>query len=379
MSHPRTLTHRLLTGGGWPPTVVAGAEPPTRILARSHRIARQRHHTTSERIIARTLVFGASALLAAGFLTWSPSSTTGWEQGSAEATLWQLLNGARTNNGMAPLQQHGGLLGIARWRSQDMLDPGLLQPHHSRLQLPRLHATTTPTASRMPGPVRTSAGTPGSSDARRRSRVHEQFMGSAGHRANVLTAAFTHGAVGAAAADGRHVPGKRPEPAHVHGAVPPGSRALPRLPLPLPLPLRPSPGPPRHPSTAVGGGGGGGGSGGCGCGGGTGRPAAGAGARVGSAEADAAGDDGHAPRRARRQRQGLDGVTTLVIERPGANLAARLAADDALGIPRYSPDAATDDEPQAQVARGMEVTAAAPAQSGLFDGIVGALLGFLFG
>ncbi len=76
---------------------------------------------------------------------------------------------------------------------------------------------------------------------------------------------------------------------------------------------------------------------------------------------------------------GLDGVTTLVIERPGANLAARLAADDALGIAKYSADAATDEEPQPQLARGMEVTAAAPAQAGLFDGIVGALLGFLFG
>ena len=76
---------------------------------------------------------------------------------------------------------------------------------------------------------------------------------------------------------------------------------------------------------------------------------------------------------------GLDGVTTLVIQRPGANLAARLAADDALGIPRYSPDAATDDEPQPLLAQGMQVTAAATTQAGLFDGIVGALLGFLFG
>jgi hypothetical protein len=76
---------------------------------------------------------------------------------------------------------------------------------------------------------------------------------------------------------------------------------------------------------------------------------------------------------------GLDGVTTLVIERPGANLAARLAADDSLGLPRYTPGAATDDEPRPLVAHGMQVTAAAPAQAGLFDGIVGALLGFLFG
>src|SRR5687767_2240408 len=73
------------------------------------------------RIIARTLLFGTSALLAAGLLTWSPSATTGWNQGSAEATLWQLLNGARTNNGLAPIQQHGTLVGIARWRSTDMI------------------------------------------------------------------------------------------------------------------------------------------------------------------------------------------------------------------------------------------------------------------
>ena len=74
------------------------------------------------RIIARTIVFGASALLAAGLLTWSPSATTGWNQGSAEATLWQLLNGARTNNGLAPVQQHGTLVGMARGRSADMLN-----------------------------------------------------------------------------------------------------------------------------------------------------------------------------------------------------------------------------------------------------------------
>ena len=34
-------------------------------------------------------------------------------------------------------------------------------------------------------------------------RVHEKFMASAGHRANVLDPLFTHGGVGAAAADGK--------------------------------------------------------------------------------------------------------------------------------------------------------------------------------
>ena len=77
--------------------------------------------TTPRRIITRTLGLGLSALIAAGLLTWSPAVTTGWNQGSAEATLWQLLNGARVNNGMAPLQQHSTLIGLARWRSSDML------------------------------------------------------------------------------------------------------------------------------------------------------------------------------------------------------------------------------------------------------------------
>jgi hypothetical protein len=76
---------------------------------------------------------------------------------------------------------------------------------------------------------------------------------------------------------------------------------------------------------------------------------------------------------------GLDGVTTLVVERPGADLTARLAADDALGIARYDGDQTMDAESEPHVAKGMEVAAAASPEPGLFDGIVGALLGFLFG
>jgi uncharacterized protein YkwD len=73
------------------------------------------------RIVARTLGLGLSALVAAAVLAWTPSATSGWNQGSAEATLWQLLNGARVNNGMAPVQQHSTLISLARWRSSDML------------------------------------------------------------------------------------------------------------------------------------------------------------------------------------------------------------------------------------------------------------------
>ncbi len=72
---------------------------------------------------------GAAASVAVGVLTASAlgsmaGAATAWNQGSAEATLWQLLNGARANNGLAPLQQHGTLIGLAQWRSYDMVDRG---------------------------------------------------------------------------------------------------------------------------------------------------------------------------------------------------------------------------------------------------------------
>ena len=73
------------------------------------------------RVAARALGVGIMSLAMAGVLTWAPAATTGWSQGAAESTLWQLMNGARVNNGRAPVQSHGTLVGLARWRSSDML------------------------------------------------------------------------------------------------------------------------------------------------------------------------------------------------------------------------------------------------------------------
>ena len=155
-----------------------------------------------QRVVARTLVLGASALLAAAaMLTWGPSSTSGWNQGAAEGTLWQLLNGARTNNGMAPLQQHGTLVGIARWRSSDMLARNYFShtiPGCGCL----VYAYYDSNGLAYDWAGENIGWNSGLDDAHSPVRVHEKFMGSAGHRANVLTAAFTHGAVGAAAGDG---------------------------------------------------------------------------------------------------------------------------------------------------------------------------------
>src|SRR5215210_4627695 len=81
----------------------------------------QSHADRTRRVVTRALGMGIACLAVAGLLAWTPAAATGWNQGSAESTLWQLMNGARVNNGLAPVQSHGTLVGLARWRSSDML------------------------------------------------------------------------------------------------------------------------------------------------------------------------------------------------------------------------------------------------------------------
>jgi uncharacterized protein YkwD len=315
------------------------------------------------RIIARTVAFGASALLAAALLTWSPAATTGWNQGSAEATLWQLMNGARTNNGLAPVQQHGTLVSLARWRSSDMLAKDYFS--HTIAGCGCLvYAYYDSNGLRYDWAGENIGWNSGLDDSYSPVRVHEKFMASPGHRANVLDGRFTHGGVGAAAADNRMFQG------YVQN-----TRMYTELFLQAPA----SAAAPPPPS-------GGGGSGGGGSGGGGGGSSAGAGGTYTQPVAAAPRPTPKpkpkpkemsvdAPARP-RSTAGLDGVATVVIERHTVDVAGRLAADDALGIPSLPTTALVAGEP---AATDMEVTAAEPAEAGLFDGIVGAVLGFFFG
>lgn len=216
------------------------------------------------RVVARTVLFGASALFAAGMLTWTPAAVSGWNQGGAEGTLWQLLNGARVNNGLAPLQHHGTLLGIARWRSSDML----ARDYFSHT-IPgcgcSVYAYYDQNGVNYVWGGENIAWNSGRSDADSPFAAHNAFMNSAGHRANVLHAAFTHGAVGAAAADNQmyqgyvqntrmytelfmQAPGA-PAPAPAPAAPAPAPAA------PAPAPAAPAPAPvaaaPAAPAAAV--------------------------------------------------------------------------------------------------------------------------------
>ena len=153
------------------------------------------------RVMARALALSGTALMAAALLAWTPQPTTGWDQSSAEATLWQLLNGARVNNGLQPLTQHGTLVSLARWRSQDMVDRDYFSHTILGTSWQVYHWYDSNGLSWSSGGENIGYNN-GYADADSPVKIHEGFMNSAGHRANILNATWSHGGVGAYGADG---------------------------------------------------------------------------------------------------------------------------------------------------------------------------------
>ena len=312
------------------------------------------------RIVARTLGLGISSLVAAALLTWTPAATTGWSQGAAESTLWQLMNGARSNNGVAPVQSHGTLVGLARWRSADMLAKDYFS--HTVAGCGCLvYAYYDSNGLSYDWAGENIGWNSGLSDAQSPVRVHERFMASAGHRANVLDWRFTHGGVGAAAADNKQFQGYVQNTrmytelfmeASGGGSAPPPS------------------------------GGGGGGSapppgGGGGGGGGSAAPAAPK-PKPKPKPAEVRMD---APARPQSS-AGIDGVAVVVSAPSKGALMRHLRVDEvaaarAAMLDVNRPAAAPTVAVAAPAA--MEVSAPPPAEAGFLDGLLGAVLGFLFG
>ncbi len=310
--------------------------------------------TQPRRITTRTLGLGLSALIAAALLTWSPSVTTAWNQGSAEATLWQLLNGARVNNGMAPLQQHSTLIGLARWRSSDMLAKDYFS--HTIAGCGCLvYAYYDSNGLNYVWAGENIGWNSGLDDSSSPVRVHERFMASPGHRANVLTAAFTHGGVGAAAADNTMFQGNVQNTrmyTELFLQAPGGA--------PAPAPAPPS-------------------SGG---GGGSTPPAQTVAQPRPESEPKPSLVTVEAPQRPASS-AGVDG-DSVVVSAPmrRADLATRLQIEE-IAAARAADQAASAAEPRLANAGGtaadLEVRADAPTDVGLFEGIIGAVIGFLFG
>jgi uncharacterized protein YkwD len=294
------------------------------------------------RTVARGVVLAGTTLLAAALLAWTPQPATGWNQGAAEATLWQLMNGARVNNGLRAVQQHSTLVSLARWRSKDMLDRNYFDHVILGTGYQVYHWYDT-NGLRYTWGGENIGWNNGLSDDESPVKIHEGFMASPGHRANVLAAGFTHGGVGAYGADNINFLGKLRSP-----------RMYTELFMQAASATAPAPPPP-----SGGGGGGGGGSSG-----GSSRPVAPPTPAPRAFTVDAP--------TAPKPSQPLDGLTAVAVANDTTSPAALRAMtwDD--------PQPTTDGAATVQVASPLRIQASAATQQGLFETVLGSVIGFFF-
>ena len=141
----------------------------------------------------------------------SPAPATGWQQGAAEATLFQLMNGARVNNGRRAVQQNGTLVSLARWRSKDQVDRNYFD--HTILGTGyQVYHWYDLNGLQYSWGGENIGWNNGYSDADSPVAIHQGFMDSPGHRANILEPSFTHGGVGAYGKDNVNFLGKQRNP-----------------------------------------------------------------------------------------------------------------------------------------------------------------------
>jgi uncharacterized protein YkwD len=190
--------------------------------------------------MARAVALSGTALLAAALLAWAPRPTAAWDQSSAEATLWQLLNGDRVNNGLQPLIQHGTLVSLAQWRSKDMIDRNYFSHTILGTSYQVYHWYDSNGLSWTSGGENIGWNA-GYADADSPVAINDGFMNSAGHRANILNTTWSHGGVGAYAADGVNFLGELRNPRVYTELFIKLKDAAPPPPPPPPPPATPKP------------------------------------------------------------------------------------------------------------------------------------------
>ena len=304
---------------------------------------------TPRHAIARAAALSGVALAAAALLVSVPAPATGWQQGAAEATLFQLMNGARVNNGRRAVQQHGTLVSLARWRSKDQVDRNyfdhvILGTGYQVYHWYDLNGLKYDWGGENIG------WNNGYSDADSPVAIHQGFMESPGHRANILEPSFTHGGVGAYAKDNVMFLGKQRSPRFYTELFMDAASSTP-------------------PPPSGGGGGGGGGS--------PAPPPTGGGGTAASPTRSQ-----HKPRpqakplhvdapAAPRASTPMDGAT-LVASSPGSASTANVRAL-ALAGDMAAPSASQVASP----AGGLRVESATAPERGLFETVLGSLLGFV--
>ena len=108
-------------------------------------------------------------------------------------------------------------MSLARWRSKDMVDRDYFDHTIKGTSYQVYHWYDHQRPELWGG--ENIGWNNGYSDADSPIKIHEGFMASPGHRANILDPSFTHGGVGAYGKDGVDVPGQGPQHPHVHRAI----------------------------------------------------------------------------------------------------------------------------------------------------------------
>jgi uncharacterized protein YkwD len=168
---------------------------PTRSLARRPaRFVQSLAASPRRTAIAIALLFGVSSV----FTFAAPSETFAWDtnsfSSSSASQLVTLTNRSRANAGLKALKVDSRLAGVARWRSQDMIERGYFShsiPGYGKVW-DKLHAIgycykvggENIGWNNYPDDVATAA-------------IHKMFMDSSGHRANILGKAWDVIGIGA--------------------------------------------------------------------------------------------------------------------------------------------------------------------------------------
>lgn len=201
--------------------------------------------------LRRAMGLATLSLLVAALLAWTPAITAGWNQSSAEATLWQLTNGDRVNNGVRPIQQNSTLVSIARWRSKDMIVNNYFSHN-----IPACGGCLVFHYYDLNGLSYAWAGenigwNSGYSDPDSAVAVNSAFMGSSEHRSNILNPVWVYGGIGAYGADNVVWQGKLRSPRMYTELFMQPKSAPPPPPPPNPTPApRPNPNPAPAPPSA---------------------------------------------------------------------------------------------------------------------------------
>jgi uncharacterized protein YkwD len=216
--------------------------------------------------LRRAMALAGGSLLSAALLAWTPAIVAAWNQSSAESTLWQLMNGDRVNNGVRPILQNGTLVSLARWRSKDMIQRDYFSHTVLGTNYMVFHWYDTSGLSYSWGGENIGWNS-GYADGDSPVAINNAFMASADHRSNILNPDWTHGGIGAYAADNVSFLGKTRSPRmytelfmQAKSAAPkptprpqpkPTPRPTPRpqpKPTPKPAPKAPKPAPTAKPS-----------------------------------------------------------------------------------------------------------------------------------